>query len=135
MTEIPSPSGARISGDAYQHLITWQHALQILRSASNVTRIQFEVEAGNVDDLVVHREGQPNLYRQIKFVMSQKEPLTHEWFTTTPKGAKRAPLKRVHESFRFLAQNGTLPRMALYTNRMRAADDPLLDCLDGRTNR
>ncbi len=135
MTDIPSPSGARISGDIYQHLITWQHALQILRSSSNVTRVEFEVEAGNVDDLVVQRDDGPNLYRQIKFVMSQKEPLTHEWFTTAPKGSKRAPLERFHESFRSLTRNGTLPEMALYTNRMRAAEDALLDCLDGRTNK
>ena len=135
MTGIPSPSGARISGDTYQHLITWQDALQILRSSSDVIRIEFEVEAGNVDDLVVHRAGQPNLYRQIKFVMSQKELLTHEWFTTAPRGSKRTPLERFHESSRILAQDGTLPEMALYTNRMRAGDDPLLDCLDGRTNK
>lgn len=135
MTDIPSPSGARISGDIYQHLITWQHALQILRSSSNTTRVEFEVEAGNVDDLVVQRDDGPNVYRQIKFVMSQKEPLTHEWFTTPPKGSKRTPLERFHESFRSLARNGTFPEMALYTNRMRAAEDALLDRLDGRTNR
>jgi hypothetical protein len=136
MTEIPSPSGARISGDTYQHLITWQHALQILRASSNVTGVGFEVEAGNVDDLVVHREGEPNLYRQIKFVLSQREPLTHEWFTTVPRGAKKAPLTRFYESYASLTQpDGTPPEMALYTNRMRAAEDALLDCLDGRTNK
>lgn len=136
MTEIPSPSGARISGDTYQHLITWQHALQILRSSSKVTSVQFEIEAGNVDDLVVHREDEPNLYRQIKFVLSQKDPLTHEWFTTVPRKAKKAPLTRFYESYTSLAQkNGTPPEMALFTNRMRAGDDALLDCLDGRTNK
>jgi hypothetical protein len=136
MTEIPSPSGARISGDTYQHLITWQHALQILRTSSNVTGVAFEVEAGNVDDLVVLRDGEPNLYRQIKFVLSQQEPLTHEWFTAVPRGAKKAPLTRFHESYTTLTQpNGTPPEMALYTNRMRAGEDALLDCLDGRTNK
>lgn len=137
MTEIPSPGGARISGDAYQHLITWQHALRLLHESSRFIRVEFEVEdAGNVDDLVVRREGQPNLHHQIKFVLSQKEPLTHEWLTTVPRGAKKAPLTRFYESYGTLTQDdGTRPEMALYTNRMRAAEDPVLDYLDGRTNK
>lgn len=136
MTQIPSPSGARGSGDIYQHLLTWQRVLRLLHEPSRVTHVAFEVgDAGNLDDLIVHREDGPPLYHQIKFVMSQSEPLTHEWFTTVPRGSKSSPLDRFHDSYTKLSQHGAPPEMALFTNRMRAAEDPLLDCLDGRTNK
>jgi hypothetical protein len=89
---LPSASGARLAGDDYQHVLTWIHALKLLVIDGDVNRIEFEADnAGNVDDLIVHRVGQPALYHQIKFVVSQKQPLTHEWFTTPPKGSKRHP--------------------------------------------
>jgi CBASS immunity sensor of nucleotide second messenger signals len=136
MTEIPSASGARGSGDIYQHLLTWQRVLRLLHEPSRVTHVAFEVgDAGNVDDLVVHRKDGPPLYHQIKFVMSQSELLTHEWFTTIPRGAKKAPLDRFYESYTKLSENSGPPEMALFTNRMLTGDDPLLTCLDGRTNK
>ena len=136
MSEIPSASGARGSGDIYQHLLTWQRVLRLLHEPSRVTHVAFEVgDAGNVDDLVVHRADAPPLYHQIKFVMSQRELLTHEWFTTTPRGAKKAPLDRFYGSYTELSQDTAPREMALFTNRMIAGEDPLLSCLDGRTNK
>jgi hypothetical protein len=88
-----------------------------------------------VDDLVVHRKDGPPLYHQIKFVMSQSALLTHEWFTTIPRGSKKAPLDRFHESYRTLSEHGPPPEMALFTNRMLSGEDALLRCLDGRTNK
>src|SRR6266542_6836931 len=98
---IPSPSGARLAGDDYQHVLTWIHALKLLLTDGDVTRIEFEADnAGNVDDLIVHRVGQPTLYQQIKFVVAQKQPLTHDWFTTPPKGSTKSPLQRFYQSYR-----------------------------------
>ena len=96
----PSPSGARLSGDDYQHLFTWLNALKLLLKEDSVIRVSFEVKAGNVDDLVVHRSNAPSIYNQIKFVMTQAEPLTYKWFTTPSRsGSSHSPaaLLRQHE--------------------------------------
>ena len=130
---IPSASGARLSGDDYQHVLTWLHALELLLVDGDVTKIEFEADqAGNVDDLVVHRADQPALYHQIKFVVAQKEQLTHEWFTTPSKGSKRSPLQRFYGSYkRLTSTRGAPPQMALHTNRLPAPDDPLLKHVSG----
>jgi hypothetical protein len=130
---LPSASGARLAGDDYQHVLTWIHALKLLLTDGDVTRIGFEADnAGNVDDLIVHRIGQPTLYQQIKFVVAQKQPLTHGWFTTPPKGSKKTPLQRFHESFKKLISiDGEPPEMALHTNRLQAPGDPILQLVSG----
>lgn len=131
--KIPSASGARLAGDDYQHVLTWLHGLELLLVDGEVTRIEFEADqAGNVDDLVVHRVNQPALYHQIKFVVAQKEPLTHEWFTTPPRGSSRSPLQRFYESYKGLTSSeGAFPEMALHTNRLPAPGDPLLKHVSG----
>lgn len=130
---LPSASGARLAGDDYQHVLTWIHALKLLLTDGDVTRIEFEADkAGNVDDLIVHRVGQRALYHQIKFVVAQKQPLTHEWFTTRPAGSKRSPLQRFYESYTKLTPtDGTPPEMALHTNRLPAPGDPMLQLVSG----
>jgi hypothetical protein len=130
---MPSASGARLAGDDYQHILTWIHALKLLLIEGGVTKIEFEADnAGNVDDLVVQRADGPTLYHQIKFVVSQKDPLTHEWFTTPPPKAKRSPLQRFHESYsKLTAADGTPPEMALHTNRLPAPGDPILALVSG----
>ncbi len=130
---LPSASGARLSGDDYQHILTWIHALKLLLAESGVTKIEFEADdAGHVDDLIVHRTGHPPLYHQIKFVVQQKEPLTHAWFTTTPKAKKKSPLQRFYESYTKLTpEGGPPPELALHTNRLPAPGDPMLQLVSG----
>lgn len=136
MTDVPSSSGARLSGDDYQHLFTLKHAWQLLTRPPRVTKIEIEArDAGNVDDLVVHRAGGVPIYHQVKFVMSQGELLTHEWFTTVPKDAKKSPLQRFKDSYDKLTKDGRPPEMALVTNRQPAGEDPLLAVLDGRNGK
>jgi len=134
MPGIPSPSGARLSGDDYQHTFTWLHALKLLHEVSGVTRIEFEVAgAGNVDDLIVHRRDAPTIYHQVKFVQAHQEPLTYEWFLTPPPPSRRqSPLQRFYESYKQLTRNGQAPEMALQTNRLQAPDDPILRHVSGR---
>lgn len=83
-------------------------------------------DAGNVDDLVVHRAGQSAFYHQVKFGQDATRPLTCDWFTTsaTPNGT--TPLQKFWKSFVDLTDNGAPPRMALYTNKPIAPDDPVL---------
>lgn len=134
MGGIPSPSGARISGDAYQHTFTWLHALRLLQQGLGVVSVGFEV-AGvrNVDDLVVQYDNRPTKYHQLKFVMTQGEMLTCDWFMT-PDG-KQSPLQRFWHSFNSLNDAGSPPAMALQTNRLWDGNDPLPAHLSGRQNK
>lgn len=127
----PAASGARLLGDDYQHLLTWLHAAQLVHRDPEVTRVELEKHAaGNVDDLVVHRRDQAALYHQVKFTTQPGQPLTGDWFIDAPTGGT-SPLKRFYESFARLSVDGTPPEMVLHTNRLPAAADPILGCLDG----
>ena len=129
----PAASGARLLGDDYQHLLTWLHAAQLVHRDPEVTRVELEKHAaGNVDDLVVHRRGKAALYHQVKFTTQPGQPLTGDWFIDTPTGGT-SPLKRFYASFERLSVDGTPPEMVLHTNRLPAAADPILGCLDGTT--
>jgi hypothetical protein len=130
---VPSPSGARIAGDDYQHLFTWLQALKLLREVEGVTHVELEVGGHNVDDVILHRENAPTLYHQVKFVVDQRAPLSHEWFTT-PGDAAKSPLQRFHESFEKLTDGGR-PEMALETNRWPVDGDPILRHVDGQTHK
>ena len=131
MQEIPSlpaASGSRLGGDDYQHLLTWLHAVKLLRGRDGVTRVELEArDAGNVDDIIVHRNGRRSLYHQVKFSVDTSTPLTHEWFTTaaTPNG--KTPLQRFWQSYDELTnKHDDPPEMALYTNRPISDGDPVL---------
>ena len=130
---LPSASGARLGGDDYQHFLTWIHALKLLLVDGGFTKIEFEADnAGNVDDLIVHRVDQPALYHQIKFVVSQAQPLTHEWFTTSPRRSRKSPLQRFYESYsKLTTPDGVPPEMALHTNRLPRPGDPILQLVSG----
>jgi hypothetical protein len=130
----PAPSGARLLGDDYQHLLTWLYAAQLLRKDPRVLKVELEKHGvGNVDDLVVHRHDRCE-YHQVKFATKPAgEPLTGEWFTDTNR-SQHSPLERFHDSWKRLSQDGRDPRMVLHTNRQPAAGDPLLACLSGETD-
>lgn len=125
---IPASSGARLSGDDYQHLLTWMHAVKLLRGRDGITRIEMEArDAGNVDDIVVHRGDRPAIYHQIKFGQDAAAPLTWEWFTTATTAKGTSPLQKFWKSYRDLAEaRGQPPQMALYTNKPIAPNDAVL---------
>lgn len=129
----PAASGARLLGDDYQHLLTWLYAAQLVHRDPQVTRVELEkYGAGNIDDLVVHRRERPALYHQVKFTTQPGQPLTGDWFTKAPGGGS-TPLQRFHASYTKLTVDGTAPEMVLHTNRQPAANDPVLECIDGST--
>jgi hypothetical protein len=128
----PAASGARLLGDDYQHLLTWLYAAQLLRKDPTIVKVELEKhDAGNVDDLVVHRRDSPGEYHQVKFTTKPAgEPLTGEWFTERGRAAK-SPLERFYASWVKLTQGAVRPRMVLHTNRQPVAGDPVLACLSG----
>jgi hypothetical protein len=129
-----APSGARYLGDDYQHLLTWLYAAQLLRRDPRIVKVELEkYDAGNVDDLVVHRREGPGEYHQVKFSTKPAEDqLSADWFTERGK-AKKSPLERFHESWKNLAKDDVPPQMVFHTNRVPAAKDPILSCLSGDT--
>ena len=132
----PSASGARISGDAYQHTFSWLHALRLLRPAFGISKVGFEAAGvGNLDDLVVYHDDKTPRYHQLKFVATQGELLTVEWFMTVPPNRKQSPLQQFWRSFNALAADGTPPVMALQTNRNWDGNDALPRFVSGRRNR
>jgi SMODS-associated and fused to various effectors sensor domain len=136
-SELPSPSGARLAGDDFQHVFTWLTAMRCLIRGSNVARVEFEVrEAGNVDDVVVHHNDGSTIYHQVKFVVDQREPLTYEWFITPSRPGGATPLQRFYNSFTTLGSAGSPPDMVLYTNRATAgSSDPLMRFVGGLDDR
>lgn len=129
----PAPSGARLLGDDYQHLLTWLHAAKLVHRDPEVVRVELEKHgAGNVDDLVVHRVTGSGEYHQVKFVRNPaKEPLAADWFTD-PGDSDRSPLQRFHASWKTLTVDGETPFMVLHTNRL-ISRDPAMACIDGKT--
>lgn len=132
----PSPSGARIAGDDYQHLFTWLQALKLRREVDGVTHIEIEVGGNhNVDDVVVHRQaGGPALYHQVKFVVDQRAPLSSDWFTERG-DTRRSPLERFYDSFGKLTVDGQRPEMVLETNRWPVDGDPILSHVNGQSHK
>jgi hypothetical protein len=135
--EIPSPRGAALAGDEFQHAYTLMHAMDLLKEDRGIVGIGIEVSgAGNVDDLVIHRATGPVSYHQVKFVMAQAELLTYTWFMETPPGGGKSILKRFHDSFVKLTDaHGGRPEMALVTNRGRDGADAVLGHSDGRNDK
>lgn len=130
---LPAPKGASMAGDDYQHLFTLMQALKLMRKSDCVERIEMEArEAGNVDDVVVHRRGRPSLYHQVKFVVDHRDPLSHEWFTTVPRGSKKSPLQRFYESYWKLSTEEHSAELGLITNRPVDPGDPVLQRVSGR---
>lgn len=85
MNDIPGrhPSGVRLAGDDYQHLVTWNEVLLGLRPGSGVTTITVEApDAGNVDDIVVEHEHAPTAYTQVKHAVDAATPVGTRWLTT-----------------------------------------------------
>lgn len=124
-----------MAGDDFQHLFTWLHALRLLRTRDDLTKIEFEVDdAGNVDDLVVHSREAPATYHQVKFARDQSHLLTFEWMSDALRKGGKSLLQRFQESYRALTKAGVPPEMTLYTNRQIAGDDPMMSKLDGVTD-
>jgi hypothetical protein len=111
------------------------YGAQMLFADPDIVRIEFEkAGAGNVDDLVVHYRKKSPLYHQIKFVTSQEERLTPDWFTDSG-GKSKSPLQRFHDSYQRLTVDGVRPELALLTNRWLEEADVINGCISGRNSK
>jgi SMODS-associated and fused to various effectors sensor domain len=128
-----SPSGVRLAGDEYQHIVTWNEALNAARPGSDVASLTVEApDAGNLDDIVIERRAAPHTYIQVKHAVDATTPVGSGWLTATP-GGRRSLLGRFHNSWLTLLESGREPDMQLVTDREIDPTDPLMRLLDRRT--
>ena len=135
MTNVPgrSPSGVRLAGDEYQHIVTWNEVLSALRPESAVTAITVEApDAGNVDDIVTERREGPPSYTQVKHAVDATSPVGATWLMATP-GGRRSLLGRFYDSWLELRTQGRELEMQLVTDREVDPSDDLMKLLDRRT--
>ncbi|MFL5817131.1 MAG: SAVED domain-containing protein [Conexibacter sp.] len=91
------------------------------------------LDAGNVDDVVVHPTMGPTIYRQVKYTVDLSVPLTYELLIESS-GNGRSLLQKFYDSYIHLKQStGESPDMRLETTRHIDPADPLLRHIDNRT--
>ena len=133
MSTVPgrSPSGVRIAGDEYQHLVAWNEALVALRPESDAVSVTVEAPAaGNVDDVVVAYRTRPTKYIQIKHAVDARTPVGAAYLMASSGSASL--LERFHRSWNELRAGVVCPDMRLVTDREADPADPAMACLDRR---
>jgi hypothetical protein len=129
-----SPSGARLAGDDYQHLVAWCWALRALLPGSDVAALEVEAhDTGNVDDVVLWQNSPPHQYLQAKYAVDARSPVNTGWLTRRSPSGGPSLLQRFHGSWQRLRVDGTEPDLWLVTNRDLDPADPALTGRDNRT--
>lgn len=131
MSIVPgrSPSGVRVAGDEYQHLVAWNETLLAVRPGSDAHSVTVEAsDVGNVDDVVVAYRAAPAKYLQVKHAVDARTPVG-TMYLTTPSG-KRSLLQRFYASWNALMQDDKRPDMRLVTDRETDPADDAMRCLD-----
>lgn len=130
-TLAPSASGARIGGDDLQHLIAWYWCLVSQHPSSRIVSVQLEADdAGNIDDVVVRRDGARDIYQQIKASVSAAGLAGSDWLMEPSPRGGTSILQKLYTSWRNLEQAGA--DLALVTSRPIDPEDPILKLLDRR---
>ncbi len=138
MTDISShsQSASRIAGDYYQHLIAWNEALEALRSDNDVLAVTVEhPDAGNVDDIVVHRRTGSTLFIQVKHAVDARTPVGYKWLLGLRSSNSRATslLQKFYRSWIHLSKSDERPELRLITDREIDPNDPVMSRIDRMT--
>lgn len=119
-------SGARLLGDDLQHLVGWYWALALLKP-NDIDFVELEAaDAGNVDDVVIRRRTDVDIYTQIKASVDAKTPVKLNWLTAQSKSGGSSILQRF---FDFWSDNKEA-ELRLITNKSLDSADPLLSLRD-----
>ena len=120
-----SPSGARIGGDDYQHLLAWCQALRAVIGSSGITKIGIEdPRAGNADDVTVYRKGGKREYYQAKYSVDARNPVGIAWLMEPSRSGGPSVVQRFYRLWAG-EQDGHKPKIILVTNRLPSAADVL----------
>lgn len=131
MTAVPPrhPSGVRMAGDDYQHLVTWNEVLLALRPDSGAETVTVEApDAGNLDDVVVAYRARRAKNVQVKHAVNALTPVGTAYLTE-PHG-RTSLLQRFHRSWNLLQRGGQRPELRLVTDREIDPTDEAMRCLD-----
>ena len=134
MSETPrvrrSASGARQGGDEYQHLVAWNRIVRAWHGG-RLDAVEIEaIDAGNLDDLVIHGSDGRSQYAQIRYAVDAATPLNCEYLTTSALGGTSV-LQKFLASYRHLGPESC--DLMLITNRSADASDPVFSLVDGRS--
>lgn len=135
----PSATGVRIAGDRYQWLVAWGACVDSLRDAAlgvdnPVVRIGVEVNGvGNLDDVVLYRSRPPNSFKQVKYTVDSRTPVSSSYLTEPNISNGPSILRKIADAWKELSKPGEPIEVVLVTNRFPDPNDPLLVCRDART--
>jgi hypothetical protein len=129
---------ARLAGDDYQHLLAWDHLLELLIPARRVQRVTIEdPDAGFVDDITIICEptaSRPDRFLQVKYHVDQRNQYSTDIFLEA-KPTGRSLLRKFHESWSLLRRTPDRPiELRLVTNWTWDPTDHLRDCILGVDN-
>ena len=131
-----SQSASRIAGDYYQHLVAWNETLEALRPDNDVLTITVEhPNAGNVDDIVVHRRTGPSTFIQVKYTVDARTPVGYRWLLEKRSSNSKALslLQKFYRSWTDLSQTYEHPELRLITDREIDSTDPIMSRIDRKT--
>lgn len=136
MVDIPSrsPSGVRIAGDDFQHLVTLNEILVKARSRQ-LEAVSVEAhDAESVDDVVLYMVSGEIEFCQVKHAVNATTPVGSDMLMQS-KGSGRSLLQKLYGSWLALSNEGSTLTIRLITDRGIDASDVLVRCYDTLTHR
>lgn len=129
---------ARLAGDDYQHLVAWEHLLELLMPVRRVRWVTIEdPDAGSVDDVTTIYEPdsvRPDRFLQVKYHVDQRDLYSTESFLAA-KPKSRSLLRKFFDSWSHLCRIPNRPvEIHLVTNWTWDPDDRIRDCILGSNN-
>jgi hypothetical protein len=136
MPDVPSRSrsGVRLEGDDYQHLVTLNEVLRAIRG-NGIGAVTVEaVDAGNVDDVVLHGQTARTRFTQVKHAVDGQTPVGTEWLLAPTRKRGKSLLQRFHASWTKLGGAGRRPHLQLVTDRDIDPNDAIMRMIDRRSS-
>lgn len=131
---------ARLGGDDYQHLYSWQLILLLKKPGSRVQLVTIEDElAGSFDDVTVHYDPDAGLvdqFYQVKYHVDQRSEYSSEKLTER-QGSQSSLLQKFFRTWKVVKQqSGDKPfHLNLISNWAWAESDSMRGFVEGHENR
>jgi SMODS-associated and fused to various effectors sensor domain len=128
---------ARLSGDDYQHLLSWRYALLLKRPSAQVERVTIEDnDAGSFDDITVEYEPgtKPHAFYQVKYHVNHKHAYSTETLLHKKTDKSTSLLQKFHNTWKKLKQQYPYDSLELHlvSNWTWDSNDPLGECISGK---
>jgi hypothetical protein len=130
---------ARLSGDDYQHLYSWQFVLELKMPRKKVRLVTLEdALAGSVDDVTVQHEvgtHEPDVFYQVKYHVDQRDAYSTEVLIAHKPG-QASLLEKFWRTWNILRAQSPERNIVLFlvSNWSWDNTDKLGSCLSGRNN-